>query len=288
MPDPQRVLPTLRRAALLFRSTPGRHGSIIHVDESVTELLVVGDLHGNIPAFRQILALADLPGHPGRHLVLQELIHGPREYPNDGGDRSHQLLDLVAALKCQYPERVHLILGNHELSELTGRIIAKGGEVLNHKFRQGIHTAYGDAGAEVYSTYHELFRSLPIAIRTWNRVLICHTIPDAEDLDRIDLTLLDGTTWPPASMQRHGTIYAMTWGRDTAPETVDRFAAMIDADLFVTGHQPCEQGFKRANHRQLIIDGTDPYPTACRVPNRDPVSIEILEENIVRIPLDLT
>ncbi len=43
-------------------------------------------------------------------------------------------------------------------------------------------------------------------------------------------------------MKRRGTIYALTWGRDTAPETADRFAAMVDADFFVTGHQPCDAG----------------------------------------------
>ena len=67
--------------------------------------MVVGDLHGNLPAFKKVLLAAALDRHPGRHLVLQELIHGPLSYPGDGGDRSHQLLDVVAALKCQYPER---------------------------------------------------------------------------------------------------------------------------------------------------------------------------------------
>ena len=61
-------------------------------------------------------------------------------------------------------------------------------------------------------------------------------------------------------MKRRGTIYALTWGRDTTPETADRFAAMVDADFFVTGHQPCDEGFRQANHRQIIIDGTTPIP----------------------------
>ena len=120
-----------------MRATPGRSGGIIALDDAA-DVMVVGDLHGNLPAFKKVLAIAALDRHPGRHLVLQELIHGPLMYPDDGGDRSHQLLDVVAALKCQYPERVHLILGNHELSELTGRIIGKDGETLNAKFRQGI------------------------------------------------------------------------------------------------------------------------------------------------------
>ena len=41
------------------------------------------------PAFTEVLARAALDRHPGRHLVLQELIHGKRMYPDDKGDRSH-------------------------------------------------------------------------------------------------------------------------------------------------------------------------------------------------------
>ena len=77
-------------------------------------------------------------------------------------------------------------------------------------------------------------------------------------------------------MKRHGTVYAMTWGRDTEPETVDRFAAMVDADWFITGHQPCDDGFRQANHRQIIIDGTDPYPAYCLFAANEPSTIESL------------
>ncbi len=77
-------------------------------------------------------------------------------------------------------------------------------------------------------------------------------------------------------MKRGGTIYALTWGRDTTPETADRFAAMVDADWFNTGHQPCDEGFRQANHRQIIIDGTNPFPAYCLFPAGEQVTIESL------------
>ena len=77
-------------------------------------------------------------------------------------------------------------------------------------------------------------------------------------------------------MKRGGTIYALTWGRDTTPETADRFAAMVDADWFITGHQPCDEGFRQANHRQIIIDGTNPYSAYCLFPALGSVTIESL------------
>ena len=275
MPDPRKVVATIRRATELFRNTPGRGGSIISLDDAA-DVMVVGDLHGNLVAFKKTLAAAALDRHPKRHLVLQELIHGPLFYPNDGGDRSHQLLDVVAALKCQFPERAHLILGNHELSELTGRVIGKDGETLNAMFMEGIKTAYVARADEIFGSYKELFAALPLAIRTPNRVYVCHTVPDEADLDALDLDLLKADHWPESAMKRRGTIYALTWGRDTSPETADRFAALVDADFFVTGHQPCEEGFRQANHRQIIIDGTNPHPCYCLFSTTAAITIESL------------
>lgn len=284
MPDPEKLLTTIRKATDLFRATPGRSGGLITLD-TAEDVIVVGDLHGNIPAFRKVLDAAALPQHPRRHLVLQELIHGTRHYPDEQGDRSHQLVDLVAALKCQYPDRVHLILGNHELSELTGRVIGKNGMALNAVFRQGITTAYGARSDDIYNAYKTLFASLPLAVRTPNRVFLCHTIPDAIYLEDLDPAVFQLDDWPPEAMKRGGAVYALTWGRDTTPETLDRFAQMVDADWFITGHQPCDEGFRQPNHRQIIIDGTDPHPTYLLFPAREPVTIESLLEGARILPV---
>ena len=56
MPDPRKVLATIRRATELFRKTPGRSGSIISLDDAV-DVMVVGDLHGNLAAFKKVLSV---------------------------------------------------------------------------------------------------------------------------------------------------------------------------------------------------------------------------------------
>ena len=284
MPDPEKILSTVRRATMLFRSTPGRFGGVITLDPAVVnDVMIVGDLHGNLLAFRSALETAALASNPSRHLVLQELIHGKLMYPNDQGT-ARTSSSTWSPRSCQYPDRVHLILGNHELSELTGRPIGKNGVFLNALFRQGIETAYRNRASEVYSAYQDLFAALPLAVRTPNRVFLCHTIPDGYELDGIDLEVLKLNEWPAEAMKRHGTVYCLTWGRDTSPETVDRFAAMIDVDLFVTGHQPCDTGFRQANHRQIIIDGTDPCPTYCLFPARAPLTIDALMGHVRGFP----
>ena len=175
---PAEVLATVRKATELFRSTPGRSGRSSR-STTADEVMVVGDLHGNLPAFRKALTRGG-PGQATRRGTWSCRSWSTRStcIDEDRRDRSHQLVDLVSALKCQYPDRVHLILGNHELSELTGRVIGKDGQALNLRFRQGIKTAYGPRTNEIYEAYLDLFAALPLAVRTPNRVFICHTLPD--------------------------------------------------------------------------------------------------------------
>ncbi len=161
MPDPARLLTTLQRAVDAFRATAGRRGRIVDL-QGAAEVLVAGDLHGNLDNFRRLLQIANLARNPARHFVLQEAIHGPHRYPA-GGDRSHQLLDLIAALKCQHPSQVHFLIGNHELAQATGRRIAKDNLELNDLFISGIRTAYGERADDVYKTYLCLIAAAPLA-----------------------------------------------------------------------------------------------------------------------------
>ncbi len=112
-------------------------------------MVIAGDLHGHVPNFQAVYQQAELAKHPRRHLVLQEVVHGKFRYPL-GGDKSHQLLDLFAALKNQFPTRVHLLMGNHELAQWTDRPILKGDEDLNLLFVNGLQEAYGEQASGIY------------------------------------------------------------------------------------------------------------------------------------------
>lgn len=252
MPDPGRLLTTLERAINAFRATPGRRGRIIDL-QSATEVLVAGDLHGNLDNFRRLLQIADLGRNPARHLVLQEAVHGPHRYPA-GGDRSHQLLDLIAALKCQFPLQVHFLIGNHELAQATGRRIAKDEIELNDLFIQGVRTAYGDRADDVYAAYLKLIAAAPLALRTANRVFLSHSLPPASLLPAFDAAALERDEATEADCVPGGAVHALVWGRDTRQSTAAAFLQKIDADLLITGHIPCDQGFEAPNDRQLILD----------------------------------
>lgn len=269
MPDPIRLLSTLRQAIWAFRSTPGRRGRLICLENS-TEVLVAGDMHGNLENFRRLLHKANLGQNPKRHLVLQEAIHGPYTYP-DGGDKSHQLLDLIAALKCQYPGQVHFLIGNHELSQSIGRAISKGDANLNRDFIQGVETAYGPHAAEVLKVYNDLIAAAPLAIRTPNRVFISHSLPAANHLEEFHLEVLERDTQTPGDFEPGGTVHVLLWGRDTRQETVEAYLAKVDADLLISGHIPCENGFEVPNSRQIILDSLGHPAAYCLFPTDRPI-----------------
>jgi hypothetical protein len=270
MPDPDRILSTLRRAIQSFRDTPGRRGRVVSLD-GAAEVFVSGDLHGNLENFRQLLTRADLGRNPGRHFVLQEVIHGPYHYPA-GGDKSHQLLDLMAALKCQFPRQVHFLLGNHELAQHTQRRISKGDFDLNESFRAGVGTAYGSRAPEVYAVYQELLGVVPVALRTPNRILLSHSLPPASRLDDFDPAALEREVSTDADLVPGGSVHSLVWGRDTRPETVAAFLAKMDADLLISGHVPCDNGFDVPNDRQLILDSLGAPACYCLFPTDRPLT----------------
>ena len=275
MPPVERMLATLRRATTLVRATPGRTGHLVQLPEGAADVLVAGDLHGHLPNLQAMLAVADLANRPQRHFVVQEMIHGHFEYPNNGGDRSHQLLDVFAALKCQYPARVHYLPGNHELSEWTGRAIGKGDAAQNGAFRRGVTTAYGDASAEVYAAYQELLKSLPLALRTPNAVFVSHSLIPGRQMLHFDARRLLEYRYADADYLPGGFVYAMLWGRDTAEQTVDDYLRKVDCDWLITGHIPTDEGFAFPNHKQLVVDASRSPAAYALIPANRPLTLRM-------------
>ena len=278
MPDPDRLLSTLARAAQAYRDTPGRRGHLVELQEA-SEVLIGGDLHGNLENFRRLMQRADLGKQPRRHLVLQEIIHGKWEYP-DGSDRSHQLFDVVAALKCQYPARVHVLAGNHELAQFTDRLVMKNDRPLNLMFFQGIEMAYGDRAREVYEAYGAVFRAMPLAVRTPNRVFLSHSLPTASRLAVFEPALLERDEVPESEWLPGGGLYSLLWGRDVSQENVEAFLGKVDADLLITGHIPCERGFDTPNDCQLILDSMGIPAACCLFPTDRPLTHQELTAGV--------
>jgi hypothetical protein len=282
MPQPDRLLNTLRQAARAFRETRGRTGHLVRLPAGA-EVLVAGDMHGSVENFRLLLRRADLAAHPERRLVLQEVVHGPFRYPQ-GGDKSHQLLDLVAALKCQYPARVHFLIGNHELAQWQGQRIIKGLDNQNDLFQLGVANAYGEWADRVIVAYHDLFDAADAAIITANRVWLSHSLPTARRLATFDPAVLERDEWEPADLHAGGALYSLVWGRDTSEAAAAAFLGRVGADLLITGHIPCpDSGHATPNSRQIILDAMATPACCCLFPTDRPLALADLVQNIITL-----
>lgn len=249
------VLQTCAQAAAANRKTPARQGNLVFLDvDDGDEVFVSADLHGNRLNFKRILQVADLPNHPRRHLVMQEVCHGGPAYPGDAGCMSHLLLEDVAALKCEYPERFHFLLSNHELAELGDFPICKSKRMLNLQFRAGIVELYGQAAADkIRGAYMQFISTCPLAIRTVGGTFISHTLPDRCDVNGFNLSVFERPL-TPADWQQGSDVFRLVWGRDYRPANAAAFAKIVNAKLLIHGHEPVSDGVSVPNPQQIILD----------------------------------
>jgi len=237
---------------------PARQGNVICLGpEQADDVFLTGDLHGNRQSFERLLAAADLDRHPRRHLMLQEVCHGGPTYPHSGACMSHLLLEDVAALKVRYPQRVHFLLGNHELAELADFPIQKNHRMLNLAFRLGLERTYGAATNVVQAAYLPFLQSCPLAVRVGAGLFACHSLPERVDLRGFDTDVFVRPL-EPAEYRARGAVCELVWGRDYREANAEAFARVVGVRLLVNGHDPCAQGYTSPNARQIILDCCGP------------------------------
>jgi hypothetical protein len=250
----KRILDIFRQASLANRRTPGRVGNVIELSsQNCGDLMVTADLHGQRLTYQRLLEIADLGNQPRRHLIMQEVCHGGPTYPGGGGCMSHLMLEDMAALKVLYPDRFHFLLSNHELAELSDFPIVKSKRMLNLQFRCGIQEMYGPAADEVRRAYLDFIASCPLAVRLSGDIFICHSAPENVDLAGFDTTIFDRPL-SDRDLANHGPVFQMVWGRDYRQPNAETFARMVKAQVLIHGHEPCPEGFRAPNGRQIILD----------------------------------
>ena len=250
----ENTIALLREAADANLAAPGRMGNVINIDpQSGDDVMVTGDLHGHRRNFNLIRRIAALETLPRRHLVMQEACHGGPTYPQNGGCMSHAIVEDIARLKVRYPDRVHFLLGNHELAELTDYPIQKNKQMLNVLFRMGLEQMYGSETERVREALLAFLGTCPLAVRISDGVFVCHSIPEGLDARPFDQTIFSRPL-DPLEFYERGEIFQMVWGRDHRPENARAFAELMEARVLIHGHEPCLDGFAVPNPHQVILD----------------------------------
>ncbi|MBI2825769.1 MAG: hypothetical protein HYX69_13875 [Planctomycetia bacterium] len=272
------VIATYQAAARANRETPTRDGNIIVLSaEEGDDVMITADLHGHRRNFNAIKRIADLEHHPRRHLILQEVCHGGPTYPTNGGDMSHGMLEDVAKLKATYRDRVHFLLSNHELAELTDYPILKAKKMLNLMFRLGMQEMYGPATEKVREAYVEFLRTCPLAVRLPGGVFVSHSLPEQTDLRGFDASVLKRPL-EALDLREQGDVFRLVWGRDYRPENAKAFAKVVSATSLIHGHEPCPTGHAVPNDMQIILDCCSDQASYILVPlNRSFTHAELVE-----------
>lgn len=261
---------SLAAAARLARGATGRKGNIVHLDH-LEEVVVAGDLHGNLTNLKRLIERAALDRHPARGLILQELVHGSGRYPNQG-DTSHRAVELACVLIQQFPGRVAYLSGNHELAEWLGQPVAKDGVPLPYLFRLGVEHAHGESAERMIETLGELFGSLPLAARAPNGLFVSHSLPTASARATFDVRVFNRFGIAKEDAEKKGSVRSLVWGRDVSADNVTAFLEMVEARFLITGHIPCDKGYASPSPRHLILDCVADPAAFALLPTRQPMS----------------
>lgn len=216
------------------------------------EVWITGDIHDHRRNLDKVIRAADLGNNPKRHLILHELIHGDR-IDAKGCDGSWETLYRAAELKCDHPNQVHFLLSNHDLAQIHGEGIMKGGMSVCEAFTAGLKRDFGDRSTTVYVAISEFLLSLPLAIRTGNSLFICHSLPTDTEIANYDYSVFDRALTGADYRRRTGPVYQLIWGRNITPKGVEQFADTLGVGIIITGHQPQDTGYAINGNRHLII-----------------------------------
>lgn len=274
-----RVADTFRQAADLWRDDPARRGNCLHLG-SAGRVVVAGDIHGNEGNLRRILAYAFADPADVPILILQEIIHGPID--SDGIDRSVEVMRLAAEAKLRFPDRVFYILGNHAIAQITGSEITKAGGGVCRTFSESVRRLHGPEAADVYAAVLRLCRSLPLAVRFDNGLLVSHSLPSPDRASRGDPAVLDRLC-EEDDLRRGGAAYEWTWGRDQTPEQLDELAARLGVEFFLLGHRHIQSGWLEIPRRALAINSDGPGGVIFEFRSDEPVTLAEASRHLRRI-----
>lgn len=265
------VIELLRSAADSLRTHPGRKGAVDWIPVR-GRLLATGDLHDNPMHFQKVVDLARLGADPDHHVVLQELIHGERTM--NGLDLSYRMLIKVAKLVLDHPGQVHPLLANHELAQMAGHSVSKGGGCMTARFHEGLDYVFGDDSDEVFDALKTFIRSMPLAARTEHGIFCSHSLPGPAMMSRFDLDIVERELVAEDYEALVGSAWMMVWGRGHTAEQMEAIAERWGVSIFLLGHAFVENGIEMGGPRTILmntdhergavlpIDLDGPVPTA--------------------------
>lgn len=247
---PQTTTDLLNRGINANQTDKFRRGNLVCLP-ATGSLIISGDIHGHRRNFERLVTYADLAGHPDRHIVLQEIIHGGPE-DEAGGCLSYQLLFRAIQLKIDFPDQVHFVMGNHDTACISVSEVMKSGKEMNRAMSSALEREFPRTSPEVKLAIRQFLFSQPLAVKCANRIWISHSLPADRFVEAFDFSVFDREL-TTSDCEKPGPAYVLTWGRRHSQETLNKMAKRLDVDIFIVGHQAQPKGWRQAGENLIIL-----------------------------------
>ena len=275
---PQTIIDLLKKGMEANHADKFRRHNVVHLPADGS-LILSGDLHGHRRNFEKIVSFTDLDNHPDRHVLIQEVIHGGPE-DGCGGCLSYRLLYDIVRYKLSYPDRVHIIMGNHDTAYINNNEVMKDGREMNRALHSAMAREFQDAVADGGLATKQFLFSQPLALKCDNRIWVSHSLPADHLVDQFDPEVFHREL-KVNDIVRPGSAYLLTWGRKHSQASLDHMAKLVDSDIFILGHQPQEQGWGRAGKNLIILDSNHNHGCLLPIDLAKSYTVEQLIEWIV-------
>lgn len=236
-------LATIKKLVKSTKKILMKEKSLLELNETERNFVVVGDIHGNIDDLIQIFQKFGYPPKQ-KYIFLGDYV--------DRGFNSVEVLLLLYSLKVKYPDFIFLLRGNHETKRVSS----------SYGFKSECCAYFSK---KIYSSFIESFRFLPIAATLNNSIFCVHggLSPDLFLLNDIAdiIKPIEGSSkivseilWSDPSVDveafqksPRGSGYLF------GSHIVDRFLEDNNLKMIIRGHEFCDNGFNSTFKNCLTV-----------------------------------
>ena len=227
-------------------------GSLIQL-EIPENLVIVGDLHGDIKSLKRILEEIDfenfLSKFNNKIIFLGDYI--------DRGSHSLEVLQYICYLKCEYHDSIILMRGNHEAPiEFP---------FSSHDFPFKIQEYFGQNWWHVYKKALDLFRLFALVTVINNKLFLVHGGPPVKlhnykesistaSLDYENNSVLEEILWNDPRPLKYSITFEKSrrsFGKHFGEEISKNCLETTNTCAIVRSHEPCQK--YRLDHNNMVM-----------------------------------